>query len=227
MDKREQQIGQIARATMPVTLAASSDGKGTVEAIVSAYGVEYRIGYFGRHQIEPGAFADSLASQVPLFWEHDWQYGGYPIGDGAGSEIDEGLKIAGGLYIDDSAVQRIHKAMLAGAIREWSIGYRVLEARYPKDKPELTIVTKAELLEASVVVRGANPETETLKVASRSDSALDAAAVEEIVERVLATRQLNVEAPPAPEPVALAADVDVLLERAEYRELIRQDLQGV
>lgn len=174
MDKRAEQLGQIHHATVPVTLAAAADEAGAIEAIVSAYDVDYSMGWRGKHRIVAGAFDESIAEQaaIPLFWEHDWasMAPGMPIGHGTAEDVDEpkaGLKVAGELYINSDEVKRVHRAALAGAIREWSIGYRILEAEYPEDDETLTIVKKGELLEASLVVRGANPETETLGVASR------------------------------------------------------------
>jgi HK97 family phage prohead protease len=226
MDKRAEQIGTVHRASMPVTLAAKADQAGAVEAIVSAFDVDYRIGYFGKHRIEAGAFADTLAEQeaIPLFWEHDWTAGGLPIGHATGSEEERGLKIAGQLYLDDPAVARVHKAMQAGAVREWSIGYRVLEARYPEDQPELTIVTKAELLEASSVVRGANPQTETIKVASAPsdlESLVDRLVAERVAE-ALAAAAPNVEEKTGPE---ILDDASRLLANAAFRAQVAASLK--
>ena len=152
------------------TLAADDDKgqKGHVRALVSAYGVRYRIGWATYHTIEAGAFADSIAAQdaIPLFWQHAWDAGDPPIGH-AGAEEDDNLVIDGGLYVDtDPTIARLHQAMKAGAIREWSIGYRVQEVRKDDDDEQHFFVTKAELMEASAVLRGANPNTETLLVAS-------------------------------------------------------------
>lgn len=154
-----------------VFTAAKSDEKpGTVKALVSAYGVKYRIGYARWHTIEAGAFADSIAAQgtIPLFWQHSWQYTEQaPIGHGAASESDAGLEIDGELYVaEDPTVARLHMAMVNKAIREWSIGYRVIAQRVDPDDDTHFFVTEGELLEASSVLRGANPATETLKVAS-------------------------------------------------------------
>jgi HK97 family phage prohead protease len=157
---------------IPATVAALPEsGEGVVEALVSAYDVEYRIGFFARHIIRAGAFAASIKAQesIPLFWQHDWQAGGLPVGDATATEGPDGLTIKGQLYMEDPSVARLWRAMKAGAIREWSIGYKVLTAKFSDDDEDLAEVVEGELLEASSVLRGANPQTHTLEVASRVD----------------------------------------------------------
>lgn len=227
-----------AALALPVHVAALPDvGDGAVTALVSAYDVEYRIGYFARHIIRAGAFADSIAAQesIPLFWEHDWAglAPGVPIGHAAAEETDEGLRITGQLYVDDATVARIWRSMQAGSVREWSIGYRVLTARYSEDDEDLAEVIEAELLEASSVLRGANPQTRTESVAS--DQLLRGQVAD-------ALREMGID------PAALAAsvqtqdDVDVdaqlaaaeqdarlaaLLARPETRHLFDRPTEGV
>jgi len=164
-----------AVAAMPTEIIVaeeSEENSAAVSAIVSAYDVKYRIGFWTHHTIEAGAFDDSIEAQasIPLYKQHDWQDGGAPIGHGAAKDVEKpkkGLRIDGELYVDDAEVKRLPRAAKAGALREWSIGYQVLEYRVDTDDEDHLIVTKAELLEASLVLRGANPETETLEVASR------------------------------------------------------------
>ena len=163
----------VFRATFeaaPLEVAAADKAKGTVKALVSAYNVKYRIGYATWHTIEAGAFADAAASEdpVPLFWMHGWSWTDqFPVGVGYASETDDGLVIDGQMYISDPEVARLHAALLDGALPEWSIGYRVVETRLDPDDDRHYFVTKAELLEASSVLEGANPATQTLEVASR------------------------------------------------------------
>lgn len=162
-------------ASMGTTVLAaddSADESSAIAALVSAYNVKYRIGYWAHHTIEAGAFDDSLAEQeaIPLYRQHDWQAGGAPIGHATAKDVTEpkaGLRIDGELYTDDAEVSRLHRAAKAGALREWSIGYQVLETRADLDDEDHIYVIKAALLEASLVLRGANPETETLEVAAR------------------------------------------------------------
>lgn len=174
-DDREQLLAAGAGVALPVQMAALPDvGEGTVQALVSAYDVEYRVAAgwsIVRHVIRPGAFA-TRSARIPLFYEHNWAalVAEAPIGDASSDEIDEddddgpGLRIDGQLYVDDSVVARVWRAMRAGALTEWSIGYRVITSRYDEDE-DLFEVLEAELLEASSVLRGANPDTRTLQVA--------------------------------------------------------------
>lgn len=175
---------QLARASMAVEiLTAEADGdKGMVEALVSAYDVRYRMGFATYHTIKPGAFADSIAAQdaIPMFWMHNWDWTEQPpIGHGVASEVTTpkpGLKIAGELYLDQPGVTPIFRALKAKALREWSIGYQILEYTEDPDDDLSQIITRAQLLEASSVLKGANPDTETLKVASLSPVRLQKAA---------------------------------------------------
>lgn len=169
--KTAPQIGDVFHATFKsqnLELAAEAKAAGTVKALVSAYGVKYRIGWSTWHTIEAGAFAKSIAEQaaIPLFWQHAWSYTEQmPIGHGTATEEARGLVIEGEEYVDDPEVARLHRAQMAGAINEWSIGYRVLAMRADPDDDTHYYVTEGELLEASSVLRGANPATETLQVA--------------------------------------------------------------
>lgn len=165
---------QTAQAAMNVEiLTAKEDGdKGIIEALVSAYNVKYRMGFFAHHTIVPGAFAASIAANptIPLFWMHAWDWSEQPpIGHGDTEEVEQpkpGLKVSGEMYLDQPGVPGVFRSLKAGALKQWSIAYRILATRADEDDEENTFITEAELLEASSVLRGANPETETLKVAS-------------------------------------------------------------
>jgi HK97 family phage prohead protease len=167
----------------------SDDGKrGQVTALVSAYDVEYRMGGFGRpimHIIQLGAFANSLKSNstIPLFWQHNWDLGERPpIGVASAHEEPRGLVIEGEFFLDTEDGRSVYHGIKAKALREWSIGYRILQAEVDDsdDSKRVVRVSDAELLEASSVLRGANPETDTLKVAQQIpqeiQEALDATA---------------------------------------------------
>ena len=192
-----------AMRTEIIVAEESADSSAAVAALVSAYDVKYRIGFFTHHTIEAGSFDESLAEQasIPLYKQHDWQAGGAPIGHATAADTDKpkkGLRIDGELYTDDAEVKRLHRAAKAGALREWSIGYQVIEYRVDADDEDHLFVTKAALLEASLVLRGANPETETLEVASHL---LGRTPTEEEAALIAAGKPLPTLAatPPAPE----------------------------
>ena len=155
-------------------LKAEEDGdKGNVEAIVSAFNVDYRMGFLTKHRITPNAFRDSIAKQanIPIFFQHNWDWSEQPpIGTGVASTVmspKAGLKVASSFFLDTEAGRATFRAIKAGALREWSIGYRIQDFQIEEndDGMKVVVVNRAELWEASSVLRGANPDTETLKVA--------------------------------------------------------------
>lgn len=231
--------------TASVLTAAESD-KGRFRALVSAYDVKYRIGWALWHTIEMGAFAASIEEQpaIPIYQQHSWSWSELPgIGHAAASEdTDEGgLVVAGELYIDDSETARVvWRQMLAGAIREWSIGYSVIASRRDPDDDRHEFVTEGELLEASAVLRGANPETRTLQVASATfeeGAAQDTRTritrpdglVIETFDQDLVRQLVTADGPPAPPPAdgkPETFDGSSLLDRADVREMFGDALAG-
>jgi len=165
--------GSVARATASVKAAALPElGEGVVECMPTVYDVEYRMGFLTWHNILAGAFEESIAEQesIPIFWMHGWDWTEQvPIGHSIEAESnDKGVRLVNQFYVEESDTARsVYRGLVAGSLREWSIGYRILEhsVREEDDKTILDIA-KAELMEASSVLRGANPQTETLKVAS-------------------------------------------------------------
>jgi HK97 family phage prohead protease len=181
------QVGDEFTAGFNVEIVAtevSEDGSiGHVDALVSVYNLPYRMGFLTKHLIKPGAFAKSIAEQpvVPLFFQHNWNWSEQPpIGTGEATETNTGkkpgLKIAGDFFLDTEAGRSVFNAIKAKALRQWSIGYRIAKFMVEEDEDsgmDIVHVEEADLLEASSVLRGANPGTETLKVASEV-AALDA-----------------------------------------------------
>lgn len=163
--------------------AAPELGDGIVEAYTSVFGVEFTEGggFSSRQvQIEPGAFADSLAAKptAPIMWEHNWDGG--PIGQSVQEEeTDQGLRMIGELFIAEELPRRVYRAMRPadgaeqGALTEWSIGFwpirTVREERGSEEDPQepLFHYEAIDRAEHSVVLRGANPLTETISVNSR------------------------------------------------------------
>lgn len=143
-------------------------GEGAVEGLITVYNVVYDIGWGWQEQILPGCFDDSIArnATLPLFWEHMWE--DCPIGAGTAKAVDEGVMLTNGqLYIDDPAVRRVWRSMADGAISEWSVAYYPQVIQIDPDQPMIDSIAKGELIEATICVRGANPETETTEVRSK------------------------------------------------------------
>lgn len=124
-----------------------------------------------RVRIAPDAFDSALAARRswPVMWEHDWDSG--PIGVADTATVNaEGLVMSGQIWTDDPLGRRAHRAMLAGAVDEWSIGF-VPESETYDAKTNTHTYEKIDLIEVSVVLRGANPATRTVEVHRRVHAA--------------------------------------------------------
>lgn len=204
----------------PVTAAAQAFDpeahEGRVVAFPAVFGRAFRMGFFTYHRIEPGAFTESLAEQpsIPIYVQHNWDWTERPpVGwttaheeaELPGDENDDDGNPLQGIRLESLIDHRIDdglavlNGLMAGALREWSIGYMINEFRVEEDDDNgrrIVHIERAELWEASVVLRGANPWTRTLEVASAPqlhaprppDSAM-AELVEGEVQRQLAARQ--------------------------------------
>ncbi|GAA2141568.1 hypothetical protein GCM10009760_25870 [Kitasatospora kazusensis] len=144
--------------------AADDAPEGVVRGYVTTFGNSYDIGYGWQERIERGAFAEQIRSgALPIMWQHDWDAG--PIGvTRALTEDEHGVLAEAELFMDDPRGRAVWRAMQAGALREWSIGFYPEIIRSDAAEPNTDIIERGRLAEASVVVRGANPETTTLEV---------------------------------------------------------------
>lgn len=140
----------------------------------------------------PDAFDDSLNRRAPvLCWSHDWSeplgpMEEYRTGDG-GPDIDFA-------FSDFDAVpiaRRAHAQVEDGTIVDCSVGFSNTQRRSPT-KAELQrwpgareVITKADLDEVSLVLRGAVPGAKVMSVRSAGGT-LDLDAVVEIARRVAA-----------------------------------------
>jgi len=173
------QVGDTFYASFGVEILKaeeSDDGDtGHVEAIVSAFDVDYRMGWMTKHRMTANAFKASLAQgpDIPIFFQHNWAWSEQPpIGTGIASTVTSpkpGLKVAADFFLDTESGRSTFRAIKANALREWSIGYRITKYEVEEDDDgfDVVIVNEADLMEASSVLRGANPGTETLKVAQQ------------------------------------------------------------
>lgn len=161
---------EVKRATQTRRLQARAEpqGRGIVEALVSAYDVEYGIGGGQREVVRRGAFSD-VDGPVPVYAQHNHERGRPPIGTTEDAhETDRGLVVRARLFLDDSEDARAtYAALQAGALTEWSVGFIPTEVR-EEDRGNLVEVLDAELREVSTVLVGANPDTDTLAVRAGS-----------------------------------------------------------
>jgi len=150
-----------------VRLRASDDAKGVIAGYASVFDVHYKIGRDVLETIKPGAFTDSLKHRggvVPFFLGHDWTE---PLGVVRASEDSHGLKVRAEVFMDTEKGRSVWRSAKAGSLKEWSIGFRALTVRdSEKDGFRVEEILEADLLEASVVLVGANPATSTTSVRS-------------------------------------------------------------
>lgn len=212
---------------------------GEIEAFPTVLGRPYRMGFFTWHQIEPGAFDDSLGEQdgrIPIYVQHNWDWTERPpIGhtrEAAEVDFSDGdgdtraVRIAGRLYPDVQDGLAVLHAMAARALREWSIGYLIEEyTAEDDDESGRTIihVVRAQLWEGSVVLRGANPWTGTENVASAGASRLTRAAqlldvTPEHLEAALAAANGGDEPSDVDTDPEVAADLQARVNRLLLRE---------
>ena len=149
--------------------ATPEKGEGTGEAVVSTYDLEYEVGFGWTEKIIPGCFDASITDHptIPIYHQHNWDDG--PIGSGQPTEADDQLTVAFALYLGQGdLVGRVYQAMLDKALEEWSIGFWAEEITWDKGDPMCDQISLGDLAEASICVRGANPETGTLELNGRA-----------------------------------------------------------
>lgn len=153
---------------IPIELRAAEDGpEGILEGYASIYGNEYAVGGGLNEVIQRGAFDSSIeqgGGVVPLFWNHGWAKpaNAAPIGVAYIRSGDpKGLPVRAEVFMDDPTGAAVWRAAKAGALNEWSIGFKADEV---KPRGNVEEVHTGTVVEASVVVRGANPLTEMVGV---------------------------------------------------------------
>jgi HK97 family phage prohead protease len=121
--------------------------------------------------IEPGAFAQSIASQgkgYPLLWAHRSDE---PIGIVKVSDDPKGLLVNGSLLLADPQAARAHTHMKAGTVRGMSIGYDIPRGQgkvsYSDDGTRT--IREIKLYEISLVAIPANPKAQVTSVKTLND----------------------------------------------------------
>jgi HK97 family phage prohead protease len=138
---------------------------GSFEAVVAVFGNVDAVG----DRMVKGAFADSLSKGMPpVVWSHDWDTP--PIGTvDQAEETDEGLHVKGRLFVgpdEDHAVARqVHAAMRAGALKEFSFGYKPVDYADVEEKgAKVRELRGVELYEVGPTLKGVNPATRLVGV---------------------------------------------------------------
>lgn len=133
---------------------------GIIEVLAVAFGVTDDYGT----QFRKGTFTESLERRLPVIaFGHDWSD---PIGRAVSyRETDEGLYLTARLDVG-GAVPRADQAyqqMRSGTLTDVSVGFwRTAQ----EDKGDYVLITKGDLDEVSVVLRGAVPGSRVLAVRS-------------------------------------------------------------
>lgn len=139
----------------------------------------------------PDAFDESIAHRYPtLCWAHDWSE---PLGPAVAHRAGaDGSPEIDFLFSDFEAVpmaRRAHAQVADGTIRDCSVGFTNTERRSPTDE-ELQrwpgareVITRADLDEVSLVLRGAVPGA---RVLSSRGAQVPVDAVVELARRVSA-----------------------------------------
>lgn len=161
-----------ARKSLAVSVKAADADAGTVTALVSAFGVVDSYD----EEIMPGAFAKSLEEfgddPIPILWNHQWGVMDAHLAEARGEETDEGLVVTMQFDLDDPTSAKAFRLLKSRRIKEFSIGgFEPSDGikRVEKDGRTVWQVWIFELVEISLVLRGANPETRLIDVKSAAE----------------------------------------------------------
>lgn len=197
---------------------------GTIELLAVSYGITDDYGT----QFQRGTFTESLEQRLPVIaFGHDWSD---PIGRAtAFREDDDGLYLTARLDIG-GAVPRADQAyaqLRSGTLTDVSVGFMRTSS---EDRDGHVMITKAELDEVSVVLRGAVPGAKVLAVrsartgeqvdldavvaiaAKKAAGEIDQATADEALAMLSSPPATPPEPPAAEEPEALPELVDALAE---------------
>jgi HK97 family phage prohead protease len=133
--------------------------KGVIEAYVSIFGNIDQ----ANEIVEKGAFKESLATKMPkVVWSHDWnEVIGVPL---EATEDEKGLRVKFQLILDVQRAKEAYALIKAGAVDEFSIGYKIEEDDV--DEKGVRHLRKLRLYEISPVLVGCNDKTEVISVKS-------------------------------------------------------------
>lgn len=127
--------------------------------------------------VMPGAFSDTLSewkssgNYIPLLWGHDFSLHG-DIGYVVDAVEDEkGLLVTAQLDLEDADGQKAYRRIKGRRVNQMSFAYDVIDGGFEKSgDEEFYALRKLKLHEVSVVMVGANQETEILAVKSAQDA---------------------------------------------------------
>lgn len=143
----------------------TTDGEGSFTAIVSTFGTKDSQGQI----IEKGAFEESLKtftddSPLPVLWDHEWEDIWSHLGAAQGQETDTGLQIDAQLDMDNPNAVQAYRLMKTGRVHEFSIGGFVNENDIEYDDDNNAHISRFQLAEVSLTLKGANPDTQLISI---------------------------------------------------------------
>lgn len=144
--------------------------------------------------VMPGAFAKTLSdwnesgNVIPLLWGHDFGLHG-DIGHVVEAVEDEhGLLVKGQFDLDDPGGMKAYRRAKGRRVNQMSFAYDVIEGGYEKaDGEEFYALREVKLHEVSLVMIGANEQTEILAVKAATD-AMEAASAFRKAGRTLSAK---------------------------------------
>ena len=196
--------------------AAADAPEGVVEGYITKFDVDYPIGWGLRERITAESFRGSIEERdgvLPIMYQHDHK--NPPIGVATLTTDEQGVLARVQMFLEDARGAAVYRAMQAGALREWSVGFTTPNEGDVERDRDVEIIIRGDLLEASVVLRGANPDTETLSVRSEDGA------------RAVPEESTESELPVEAEAPATRALPDALVSRLSepwVRALLRDDL---
>lgn len=161
-----------ARKNFHASLKAADEDAGTVTALVSVFEVVDSYD----EMIMPGAFDKSLEAfgddPIPILWNHQWGVMDAHLAEAKGEVTDEGLVLTMQFDLDDPASLKAFRLLKSKRIKEFSIGgFEPADGikRVEKDGRDVWAIYEFELVETSLVLRGANPDTRLIDVKSAAE----------------------------------------------------------
>lgn len=170
-----------AKKSFHVSLKAADEDAGTATALVSAFEVVDSYD----EMIMPGAFDKSLEQfgddPIPILWNHQWGVMDAHLAEAKGEVTDEGLVVSMQFDMSDPTSAKAFRLLKSKRIKEFSIGgFEPADGikRVEKDGRDVWAIYEFELVEVSLVLRGANPDTRLIDVKSAAEL-VAAAAIED------------------------------------------------
>ena len=139
---------------------------GIFEGYASTFGNADRIGDI----IAPGAFKEAIQEPIPMLWQHrmNEQIGVFP----EWRQDKKGLYVVGEINLETQRGRDAYALIKAGHMRHMSVGFRTDAYDERKDQ---RIITRATLVEISLVTIPMNPKAQIVSVKSLLEANPDAA----------------------------------------------------